>query len=216
MPIVICTTPFFTRGTITSVATSSGDDLSAITMPSGTQSGDVTYLFASAYSAYSPNFSPAPSGWTALYSALSSIEHVIWRRVWDTAPSGLDLGTTRGAWIAVSYRGVDSSAPEDVSIQNSSGASLSPNPPAITTITDNCRILVFGIGNVISTAPTYPSGYSSDQVFVTATSGEFGGASMMIASKTLASLGTEDPGSFGGPSYTSWAAFTQAIRPGIT
>lgn len=111
------------------------------------------------------------------------------------------------------WRGQDLTTPEDTTPTTDSAGSGMPDSPSITTITDGA--LVFAIGFLddenIASSVTVPSGYgdllaNDVSVFV-------GNATVMIASKEVASAGAEDPAVFGGSGTNDWVSATFALRP---
>jgi hypothetical protein len=122
--------------------------------------------------------------------------------------------------VAHVWRGVDASTPEDATTTTveRAGDTTPVNTPSIVTVTDGAVVLTIGAspGGSLFT-PTAPSGYGNLQTINLNASGA--GCTIAIASKEVASHGTEDPGDWG-----SWAVgavdavagATVAIRPAPT
>ena len=109
------------------------------------------------------------------------------------------------------WRGQDTTTPEDATPTTASGGSGNPDCPSITTNTANA--LVFAIGflddDKVAASVTAPSGYSNLLAHQPTSADN---ATIMIASKEVASAGAEDPAAFGGPGNDAWVAVTFALR----
>ena len=123
--------------------------------------------------------------------------------------------------LAVAFRGVSSSNPLDLTQTSCTSSSGSPNPPSITTVTNNSLIVIFGflddrdIADNSGNPLIAPSGYTSvgsnfDNTTRSPSTGG-GNASVMIATKLQSTAGTENPGAFQGSSDEN-VAFTFALR----
>lgn len=121
-----------------------------------------------------------------------------------------EINVYAGNWIAIAFRNVNTTTPLDVTTTKYGTTSSSrPNPPAITTSTDNTMIVAFGFiddEDGVNTL-TAPSGYTQAAYNYDSTYN----ASVMAIYKALPSAGTDDPGGFGGD-YDSTAAMTFALR----
>lgn len=117
--------------------------------------------------------------------------------------------------IAVVYvlRGVDAATPQDATATTATKTNSGiPDPPSITTATNGAMIVILSAtrGSAGSFSP--PSGYTNSVVKSN------GSQSVMAASKTLATAGSDNPGIWTGilfdqTSYTC-ASVTMALRPG--
>ena len=119
-----------------------------------------------------------------------------------------EINVYSGNWIAIAFRNVNTTTPLDVTTtKNSSGSR--PNPPAITTSTDDTMIVAFGFIDDHSgvSALTAPSGYTQAAYNYNSSYN----ASVMAIYKALPSAGTDDPGQFGGD-LDATAAMTFALR----
>lgn len=118
------------------------------------------------------------------------------------------------AYVAMVFRGVDSTTPFDVAFVGTTinPTSTNPVPPAITTVTDNAVIVVFANSSVNDGAITAPSGYGD---LTNTTGSDVNSQSAGAAWKTLAAHGTETPASFTDWSSGGWAACTVALRPAV-
>ena len=125
--------------------------------------------------------------------------------------------------LAVAFRGVNPSNPLDVTQTNNvnSGSNARPNPPSITTVTNNSLIVIFGFlddkdvadnsGNPLIAPDGYTSVGTNFDNTTRSPSTSGGNASVMIATKLQSTAGTENPGAFFGSSDEN-VAFTFALR----
>ena len=119
-----------------------------------------------------------------------------------------EINVYNGNWIAFAFRNVNTTTPLDVTTTKDSSGSR-PNPPAITTSTDNTMIVAFGFidDHHGVSALTAPSGYTQAAYNYNSSYN----ASVMAIYKALPSAGTDDPGQFGGDT-DSVTAMTFALR----
>jgi hypothetical protein len=109
--------------------------------------------------------------------------------------------------VVTVWRNVDTTTPIDVTDTRAEATTGNPNPPAITTVTNNAMIIpVMFVDDIVGT-PTPPSGYTL-AVFRSVTAG---GVAQSYRAQTNA--GTEDPGtySFAG-NNDQYVALTIALR----
>ena len=121
-----------------------------------------------------------------------------------------EINVDHGNWIAFAFRNVNTTTPLDVTTTKYGTSSNSrPNPPAITTSTDDTMIVAFGFIDDHSgvSALTAPSGYTQAAYNYNSSYN----ASVMAIYKALPSAGTDDPGQFGGD-LDATAAMTFALR----
>lgn len=183
----------------------------SLTLPAGLATGDLV-IVASASDNDTPSY---PTGYTQGQRGRSSVGYQ-WAYKFmgnpvDTTVSGLtnDSVTTH---LAAAFRGVNSITPLDATSPTvTSAGSGTPNPPAITTVTNNAVVVALGFlddDNVASTA-----GAPTNYTFAAASQGSGTGATVMAAFRTRASAGSEDPGAFSGGTDDNIGA-TLALRPG--
>jgi hypothetical protein len=185
---------------------------SSITLPSGLQPGDLV-IVASASDNDTPDYAtgytpgqrdrPNSAGYQWCYKFMGNPV--------DTTASGL-TNDSRTPHLAIAFRGVDSTTPLDAtSPAVASGESGSPNPPSITTATNNAVVVALGFldDDRVSASAGAPTNYT----FAAASQSSSGGATVMAAFRTKTPAGSEDPGAFS-TSSDNWAAATLALRPG--
>lgn len=139
----------------------------------------------------------------------------IFRRIASSEPSSYtvtvahgtngDLGTSA---MMLAYIGADTTTPEDVTGSSTTGVVVSPQSPAITTVTDHAWVLSIA-GNVEGALTAAPSGMTMDDNYTVINGGLFIGTAHFDKSPT----GVYTPSTWGSQAST-WMAFTVAIRPG--
>lgn len=131
---------------------------------------------------------------------------------WDDVTAGED-GVTH---LYMVFRGIDAATPLDATPTTATGTnSYNPNPPVITTNTDNAAVVALGAVTEPASPPTAPSGYGDLTYGSNSDYFELVAGSWLVKS----SAGAENPGSYTGISggtYDSWCAVTVAIRPAST
>lgn len=102
-----------------------------------------------------------------------------------------DNEATYGAYHYSVWRGVNATTPIDVTAQYIyNDASAQPNPPSITTQTDNCIIVTgFMQDDIDSTGANLPSGYT----LLNKIHGGAGEPTLYVAYKLKETAGVEDP-----------------------
>lgn len=138
------------------------------------------------------------------------------------------LGATPGTSVEVAQtsseqavivgllRGVDTTNVLDQTPPSSVfGTSDSVTPAAITTVTNGAWVIVaaFLDDDVGVSVNAYPSGYTNTTSYCTPTPASGGGATAAVATKEVATAGTETPGSFQFSSTDQIVGRTFAIRP---
>ena len=128
----------------------------------------------------------------------------------DTTVTG--LSATDVINIAIVFRGVNTTTPLDVAVPGAaSNTTGMPNPPSITTTTNNAMVVAIGyLDDDIITA-TAPTNFTLAR---TANYGSAGaGGTVMAAYRVKTPAGAEDAGVFGGGGNDAWVASTIALRP---
>jgi hypothetical protein len=189
-------------------------------LPSGWQAGDFAifwwYTYDSTKTFTSPNgltqkYQTAVSYYGRLYVGYRVLQPGDSTFTWTS--SSVSGSTT--VWGASVFRNVDPNNPWDA--DSGSPATFTgmrnPDPPAVTTVTDNAMVFVlFGKRNDY-TSITPPTGYASAGSS-SSTSGYDASAGTAYKMKTTS--GSEDPGPWslgGGSSYDDGQVWTGALRP---
>jgi hypothetical protein len=109
--------------------------------------------------------------------------------------------------------GIDTANPIDNSVSTATGGSGAPNSPSHTTLTDNALRVICGIQDDDNVRPSVaaPSGYTNLTRAETSSAGGAGNTTMM-ASKTEATAGSDDPAVWSAAS-DAWFACHFALRP---
>lgn len=113
------------------------------------------------------------------------------------------------------WRGANTTTLADAAAVGAGGSGANPDPPSVTTVTANAlMITAASIAQDAATSITAPSGYTD---LLTATIGGANpgtvGATVMMASKVIATAGAEDPGTFTTNASDVWRAQSFAMRP---
>lgn len=183
------------------------------------QEGDVVYL-CGGHGGDGTVAGPITSGYTQIFfhnTFHSNRDFGVWRKRMGATPDttvqcegGGDAADAVG-YSAVVLRGVDATTPEDAAVTSAVDVTVNPDPPAITTVTDGAWVIPMtgnGRGFLASAAP---SGYAN---LATAGSGATNAFSEAMATKEVATAGSEDPGVFTqDTSVRGWVVATVAVRP---
>jgi hypothetical protein len=184
----------------------------SINLPSGLQPGDLVIIASSSDGttpAYATGYTagqrgrPDSTGYQWCYKFMGNPV--------DTTASGLTNNITT-THLAIAFRGVSSTTPLDAtSPAVATDDAGSPNPPAITTATNNAVVVALGFldDDLVSASAGAPTNYT----FAAASQSSSSGSTVMAAFRTKTPAGSEDPGAFSGGS-DDWAAATLALRPG--
>lgn len=197
-----------------------------LTMPGGIAQNDVVYIAYGEGATADLNLSVSTAGYTELADLRaddsSDCNLGVYRKVQGSTPdssvvctgSGNAANGTQG--IAFVLRGVDTTTPEDATIQTATGINTEvADPPSITTVTNGAWVLaIAGASDAtagdISAAPT---NYSD---LVWGRANDNNDMVIGVARREIAVAGAENPGSFSGHEATgtaSWCAATVAVRP---
>lgn len=209
------------RGTAESTAAADP----TITHPAGIAENDVV-IFAVATGATSDqNLSMITTGYTELVDIYANDSFDtnlgVFRKIMGATPDSTaqaETGTTTGMAVEHVWTGADTTTPEDATTTTTTVTNTSrADPPSITTVTaDAVVIAVCGSAYYQSSTLLAPTGYSN-MVDVGDSGTSIG--HVMMASKSVASPGAENPGIFNdfnngvGDTSASGAAATVAIKP---
>lgn len=164
---------------------------------------------------------------TASYNSLLAVNdgapsrHAYWKRMGATPDTVVNItqqATSRTApGVIQIWRGVDTTTAIDnsVSLAADSGATADPDPPTHETLTDGALRVVLGFldDDDAASGATAPSGYGDLVAADTGAGSTSVGTTVLIASKTAVSAGSEDPDAFGTPGADAWGAAHFALRP---
>ena len=198
----------YTSGNMTTEATST-----TITVPTGTQSGDLMVLLISKDGA---SAFTTPTDWTALVNS-AGIGHcaAIFYRKLTGGLSGFSIshGSEQTAWILLRIPNGDT--PQISSAVT--GTSTSANPPSLTHSFSSGREIMWvaHVGNDVNNSiSSYPSGFSDNQISSRANTTN--GCGVGMATLESATNPT-DPGTFTlGSSGFQWTTHTVAIQEVLT
>ena len=172
------------------------------------QTGDIVVLLRASSDSVT---ALAVTGYTTLAS--SGPIYTAYRIMGATPETSLSLFTPGGedsVTIAMVFRGVDQTTPLDATAALSSNFTAIPDPPAVTTVTNNAVSVVLASSDQGPATVTSPTGYSTSVVRRQSTT-----IAAYACFKTVASAGVENPSAFGGITSASRTAFavTVALRP---
>ena len=194
-------------GGVTFVGGSFGLNISSLTLPAGTQSGDCLLLFGFLVSDNAWKIDDGETGFTQIFALGGGTEGRIigqYQFISGTPPSSItglanysDVGYSLTAW-----RGVSSSPAPGGSV---SGSTV--DPPSVTTTTGNAAVVCMALSQFVYAPPVSTSGYT----YIHGTSGSgYVSPGVGVAYLLAETAGTYNPGSFGGDygggSYTQAAA----------
>jgi hypothetical protein len=193
------------RGTITTVGTPTTSATTSITLPTGLQQNDVVVICSVADNV-TQNL---PTGYTdGQNGSVNTVQYRWSYKFMSSSPETTATGlTSSSAHIAFALRGVDTTTPLDVSPPSrTTGLTGTPNPPSITTVTENAMIVACGFldDDNVAASVTAPSTYT----LLTAAQS---GATVMAAYKSTTTPTTDDPAAFGGGT-DAWVGATFALR----
>lgn len=199
-------------------ASNTGTTNVTVTLPGGVQQDDVVYVWACSSSTSDINVAEGSGNYAELADLYSNdntdINCGLYRRVQPASPDTsvtVDAGDTHAA-VMIVLRCVDTATPEDaatttIQAQTNGGT---PNPPSITTVTDNAWVLPWGGSSEADAVSNPPTNYGN-LIDIQGTA-----VNAMGATRLIAAFGAEDPGTYAdvvGTVADSWVAATLAARP---
>jgi hypothetical protein len=161
------------------------------------------------------------SGWSTLNSnaGVDPGRLVMYKRMGATPDTSFSFdqdGQVRTAYVWQVWRGADTATAIDATATTATGASGLPDAPSYTPVTNGALVFAVGIldDDDASASLAAPTGYTNLLAADTGQGSTTVGATVMIASKELATAAAENPAAFTGGSGTdAWAAITFALRP---
>lgn len=161
------------------------------------------------------------SGWSTLHSnaGVDPGRLVMYKRMGATPDTSFSFdqdGQVRTAYLWQVWRGADTTTAIDATATTATGASGLPDAPSYTPVTNGALVFAVGIqdDDDASSGLTAPTGYTNLLASDTGQASTTVGATVMIASKELATAAAENPAAFtGGSGNDAWAAITFALRP---
>lgn len=189
---------------ITLVGTSAGGGTTDL--PAGLQEGD----YVIAQMAADDNNISSVSGWITIQTRLSSARGVTVAKVMGATPDTDIVVNSNQAVTMMAFRGVDTANPQDVAHTAGNGSG-SPNPLAITPITDRCAIVITGAldDDEVAVSTTAPAGFGD---LVASNDGNQNATSMMawLLQETASTI---NPGAFVTGAADDYWTVTMALRP---
>ena len=210
-------------GTVQSGSATNGGDVT-LTFDGSPQQNDVVLLLMTSGGNYDPL--PSGSGYSATASGsyYDSVRNATFqvgvKRLGASPDSGVTVtgsGNVADALTAISYvlRGVDETTIVDAVSAWLYQSSTTPDPPSVTTLTDNAWVfssIHWGTADTVNGAGQ-PNGYSTHVEVAGADSNR---AAQAEAHTTVATAGVEDPGTWSLSDSRGFGMLTIAIRPAAT
>jgi hypothetical protein len=185
------------------------------------QSGDFV-LVVGGFQSTGANAGVSTAGYTEL-TELGLVNSTIISYKFITADTGLTgLGTTQAsdgaAYVALVFRGVNTSTPIDNSFSSGTGTG-EPNSPSLTTLTDGAVVVS---GFVLNESRTVvgsvgPSGYATVDGNYLVNTSDTNNVTVGATWKTISPAGAENPGAWNlsGVPSADVRAITVALRPQV-
>jgi len=194
---------------ITYVGSTTARDTTSVSMISGVQSGDVIIsLYTNAVGVASDR---VPTGFSQIFGDSNGCRVTVgYELISGTPDSTIDglVNSTNACYIFAAFRSVDTTTPQDATATTATGTGSMPNPPSITTVTNNAWVIALG-GIDAGTTGSAQSGYT----LVSSYQSSGANATAMMSYKEVTSAGAEDPAVFGGAGSDDWVAGSVALRP---
>jgi hypothetical protein len=193
-------------------------DLTGISL----QQGDIvvlTYTFDNSLS--SDNNGITSAGWTQIYEGFDTagsgaLKLGVYYKIMGATPDssvvvdGTDSQFNAMAVVAMAFRGVNQSVPQDATFTHFEAFDANPDPAAVTTVTNGAGVVVCVGGSAIDNSVTAPTGYGNQ---VDLASSDTLKATAAMAWKEVASAGAENPGTWTNWSSMVYQVVTVALRP---
>lgn len=141
-----------------------------------------------------------------------------WYQVMDSSPDSEVVCDGAGnvndavGYVVYILRGVDTGNVLDAAVQTAYTAGANPDPPEITTVTDNALVLAAGTTDANETGFNYPTGYTNQ---VVRNGNDVADFTVALCSTLVASAGAENPDAFSLFAGSNTLGITIAIRPSV-
>ena len=182
----------------TTTADAQGNGLFNLNFPAGAQAGDVVIVTVGSDAA-----SPAlPSGWTDIENLTANADsfgRTFYKVMTETVDTSVQITSLAEATaiVAIAVRGVFSGRGSlGITFNSQAFTTGVPDAPAVTTTGANALVIAIGRidDNSVASSVTAPAGYSN---LVVAEAAGLTGQTVMLATKVVATAGSENPGAFG-------------------
>lgn len=189
-----------------------------ITFTSTPQEGDLVLVFGGHPHQAATNLGPSTAGYTAIATHTAAAPNFgAWYKVMGSSPdtsvvcygSGNALDGT--AYACYVIRGADPDSPFDATATTAGPTtSTNPDPPSITTVTNNALVIAMSGSQVTDATPGTIASYHAT---ISGTANDSNDITVGGAMRIKASFGTEDPGAWSTWSSGANYSITVAIRP---
>lgn len=118
-------------------------------------------------------------------------------------------------YVCQAWRGVDARVFDARSANRyTAGSSATPNPPSVTTVTDDALVIAFAMqDDDDNTVSTWPTGYTNQIEKNTGNGGTSNNATVAMCSKIVTTAGAENPTAFTFSGSDSWSTCSIALMP---
>jgi hypothetical protein len=179
-----------------------------LTLPTGMADGDVVVVSVGSDGTQAT----LPSGWTNILALNVGTEftRTFYKVMGATPDTSVAISgiSTAAAAVSIAIRNV---APGSLIQNSATGSTLNPNPPSLSSVTENSIVLAIGLmdDDLVAASVAAPSGYE----LVESVQATAAGQTVMLAYRIAETAGTYDPGAFTSTGDDEWVALTVAIPP---
>ena len=200
-----------------------------VTLPASIAEGDVL-VFMIAADANLANTEPTDpidvdisrDGWFNLFASEdASVDGYIYGLVCGASPPtavrvrGSSSSSYDAPYVCQAWRGVDARVFDARSGNDyTTGSSTTPNPPSVTTVTDDALVIAFAMqDDDDNTVSVWPTGYTNQTEKGTGNGGTGSQATIAMSSKIVTTAGAENPTAFTFSGSDSWITCSIALMP---
>jgi hypothetical protein len=201
-------------GTVTGGAANGADV--TLTLPGGIAENDLVCVFGGSYQGFA-SAGVSTSGYTENTDYLGATMELSfsYKKMGaspDASVTGIGSGNSNlaSAYVAMVFRGVDTSTPIDATTVTTEGSGSSPNSASITTVTNGAAVISAVISDNQDTSVTAPTGYGNT---ANGNASDLLSTTVAAAWKAVSSAGAENPEPWTTWSNREWSALTVALRP---
>jgi hypothetical protein len=200
-------------GTVTGGAANGADV--TLTLPGGIAENDLVCVFGGSYQGFAAGVST--SGYTENTDYIGTTMELSfsYKKMGaspDASVTGIGTGNSSlaSAYVAMVFRGVDTSTPIDATTVTTEGSGSSPNSASITTVTDGAAVISAVISDNQDTSVTAPTGYGDT---ANGNASDLLSTTVAAAWKAVSPAGAENPEPWTAWSNREWSGLTVALRP---
>jgi hypothetical protein len=197
---------------ITFVGSATATNSGSLSLPGGMQEGDLVFVCFSSDNNDGDFENRNPTGYTIVFENTSTTPWFgLYYKFMGASPDASvtipDISADNEAAIAYVFRGVNQSSPLDAAVEFAESTVGDPDCPSITTVSTDAVVAAFGFLDDDSATVSALTGYNNT-VFAAGSN-----STSMVAWKTVASPGAENPPAFVTTGDDAWGAVSVALRP---